>query len=495
MKKLYLAALFMLVSGVLSAQNARQPPKYALVIGNGNYTGLSRLSNPVNDANDVSAALQELGFTVDKLLNGGLEQMETAVTRLRDRLKTSTDSYGFFFYAGHGVQSNGENFLIPVDASIPTESYLRSRALSVQVILDDLNDAGNSLNVVVLDACRDNPFGWGRSGTRGLAIVGRQPADSIIVYATSAGQQASDGEGRNGLFTGQLLNNLKTPGLEVKEIFNRTGAGVAEASSRRQIPAVYNQFFGTAYLGERPIIRPPSVFETGEANIATGALEIVTSTAGTVRISGESVNQTVELPAWGSLPIEKINAGTYTVAIRYEDGKTEEKTVEVGRSESAKLEFSYRPAPPPAPRVIEPAAYRLNSAGASVGTAFAAPVFSAELRGTYAPWKSSFFELGLDLGLGSGVSGVRHFSLCPFARYALFIPFFAGGGWYAGAGAGFMMSTYTFQDEGKISGNTFVADLSTGVVFRSGVTISYTLRTDFASASNKVAVGYAYRFK
>ena len=83
------------------------------------------------------------------------------------------------------------------------------------MMLDELNDARNALNVVVLDACRDNPFGW--SGTRGLAFISRQPADSIIVYATSAGQRASDGEGRNGLFTGQLLHNLLTPGLEVKD--------------------------------------------------------------------------------------------------------------------------------------------------------------------------------------------------------------------------------------------------------------------------------------
>jgi hypothetical protein len=114
--------------------------------------------------------------------------------------------------------------------------------------LGELNDAHNELNVVVLDACRDNPFGWARSGNRGLSVIANQPADSIIVYATSAGSVASDGIGRNGLFTSHLLNNLMIPGLEVKEVFNRTGADVAQASGRQQIPAVYNQFFGNAYL-------------------------------------------------------------------------------------------------------------------------------------------------------------------------------------------------------------------------------------------------------
>jgi len=237
--------------------------KYALVIGNANYVGMSALTNPVNDANDITAVLEHLGFTVDKILNGNLEQMEDAVVRLRDRLSKADNAYGFFFYAGHGIQSGGENYLIPVNANLPTENALRNRAMSVQMLLDDLNDARNTLNVIVLDACRDNPFGWSRSGSRGLTIVSRQPAESIIVHATSAGQVASDGEGRNGLFTSQLLSNLATPGLEVNEVFRRTGQDVARASSNNQIPAIYSQFFGTAYLGEAPgemggIIHPPS---------------------------------------------------------------------------------------------------------------------------------------------------------------------------------------------------------------------------------------------
>jgi hypothetical protein len=118
--------------------------------------------------------------------------------------------------------------------------------------LDELNDAHNELNVVVLDACRDNPFRWGRggSGNRGLTVIAGQPANSIVVYATSAGSVAQDGVGRNGLFTSSLLNNIKTPGLEVTEIFRRTGQDVVIASDSKQIPAVYSQFFGSAYFDE-----------------------------------------------------------------------------------------------------------------------------------------------------------------------------------------------------------------------------------------------------
>jgi len=250
MKKYFVILYIFLCITSFAQQNSTG--KYALVIGNGAYTNLSRLANPVNDADDITAVLQELGFTVDKLLDATLVQMEEAVLRLRDRLHRSEEAYGFFFYAGHGVQMDGENFLIPVDANIPNETFLRHRALSVQLLLDNLNDAGNTLNVVVLDACRDNPFGWSRAGSRGLAMITRQPADSIIVYATSAGQVASDGTGRNGLFTSFFLEHLMDPTLEINEVLRRTGADVSEVSGGDQIPAIYSQFFRRAYLGGMP---------------------------------------------------------------------------------------------------------------------------------------------------------------------------------------------------------------------------------------------------
>jgi hypothetical protein len=247
MKKLFLViSIFALCSAAYAQQ------KFALVIGNGAYTNITKLNNPVNDANDMAAALTGLGFTVDKVTNGSLEQMESAVLRLKARLSASRNTYGFLFYAGHGVQSNGENYLIPVNANIQTENSLRRQAISVQEMLDELNDARNELNIVVLDACRDNPFPWKRSGSRGLQVVGNQPSDSIIVFATSAGSTAADGAGSNGLFTSHLLNNLKKPGLEVTEVFRLTMGDVASSSGNQQRPAIYNQFTGLAYLGSRP---------------------------------------------------------------------------------------------------------------------------------------------------------------------------------------------------------------------------------------------------
>jgi len=229
--------------------------KHALVIGN-NYVSsgtVSRLNNPINDAEDMADVLRKLGFTVNKVLNGNRVDMQNAVIRLKNRLSEFEVSYGFFFYAGHGVQSNGENYLIPEDADIPDENYLPDRSIPLQVVLKELNDANNRLNIIVLDACRDNPFRWARSGSRGLATVSNQPRGSVVVYATAAGNVASDGRDRNGLFTEHLLEYLKIPNLEIQEIFRRTMGDVERASGNRQCPAVYNQLSGLAYLGEEPL--------------------------------------------------------------------------------------------------------------------------------------------------------------------------------------------------------------------------------------------------
>jgi len=246
----FFISLRIFVPSSLVAQNtSATAPRLALIVGNSNYLGTSSLANPVNDAEDMGYALDGLGFSAEVLTDAGLEAMENAVLTFRDRLANNSEAVGLFFYAGHGVQSGGENYLIPVDVQIPSESLLRTRAVSLHFVLDSLREAKNKLNVVILDACRDNPFAWARSGNRGLSIVGTQPPGSIVVYSTSAGSTAQDGTGRNGTFTEELLNHIRQPGLEISEIFRRTGAGVQEKTSGAQIPAIYSQFFGSFYPG------------------------------------------------------------------------------------------------------------------------------------------------------------------------------------------------------------------------------------------------------
>ncbi|MGA2478338.1 MAG: caspase family protein [Spirochaetia bacterium] len=250
MKKLEVILALLVVVGLTSPIFA-QSSRFAVVVGNSNYLEISKLKNPSNDSQDIAEALKSLGFQVDSLVDADLPTMEDAVVRLGSQLSTSKDAIGFFFYAGHGVQSGGTNYLIPTDAHIPSEPFLRTKALSAQEVLDVLQQAHNSLNVVVLDACRDNPFSWARSGARGLNVVAAQPPGSIIAFATSAGSIAQDGQGRNGVFTGALLMNLRTPGLEIGEVFKRTGAYVQAMTNGQQNPAIYSQFFGNAYLSSQ----------------------------------------------------------------------------------------------------------------------------------------------------------------------------------------------------------------------------------------------------
>ena len=245
------AALFLIT--LLSIQSIFAQEKFALIIGNANYSGISPLKNSVNDANDMESTLKTLGFNVDKVLDGNLEKMENAVNGFSSKLKNSPKSYGFFFYAGHGVQSNGENYLIPVNANnIQSEAQLRERTVSLGFIMEKLEDAKNVLNIIVLDACRDNPFSFSRSGTRGLSVVSHSPPGSITMYATSAGSVAADGTDKNGIFTSCLLNNLKLPNLEVYDVFRRTMRDVENATKNKQRPEIYNKFSGQAYLGSSP---------------------------------------------------------------------------------------------------------------------------------------------------------------------------------------------------------------------------------------------------
>ena len=251
MKKLFITLFFLMAFAVFGQE------KYALIIGNANYRNFGTLRNPINDATDMKDMLEKLEFNVDIVLDGSLGQMENAAMRLRNNLSLAgNDSIGFFYYAGHGLETGGVNYLIPADANIPDRLFLRERAFSVQIMLDLLNDSRNSLNIVVLDACRDFPASWSRSMSRGLAIISNPPANHIIMYSTGAGQIANDGTGRNGFFTNHFLNNLGQP-MEINEIFRRTMSDVARASNNEQRPALYTDFGETVYFTLPPEPEPP----------------------------------------------------------------------------------------------------------------------------------------------------------------------------------------------------------------------------------------------
>jgi len=207
--------------------------KVALVIGNSNYVSLP-LRNPVNDARAMATALRKLGFEVDERINLSYISFNEAVESFGNKLRT--DGVGLFYYAGHGMQVNGNNYLIPVDAIINSENEVRYKAMDAGLVLAKMEQAKSDVNIFIMDACRDNPFARSfRSASKGLAQVDA-PTGTIIAYATAPGKTASDGEGGNGVYTESLIEALETPGLKVEEVFKKVRKLVIEKTDKVQVP-------------------------------------------------------------------------------------------------------------------------------------------------------------------------------------------------------------------------------------------------------------------
>jgi hypothetical protein len=234
-----LVSMFILADTVVMNGQGNQlaeGKRLAIVIGNGRYLNANVLENPVNDARSMRDALQGLGFDVFEYENVNQAQMKEAIDKFGVRLKDY--STGLFFYAGHGIQSKGSNYLIPVDANIQSESQIEYDCVQADRVLGFMEEAGSKINIVILDACRNNPFqrSWSRSMEgSGLAFM-NAPTGSLIAYSTSPGRTASDGAGSNGLYTSALLENLKTPGITILQMFQNVRRTVSDKSNKQQIP-------------------------------------------------------------------------------------------------------------------------------------------------------------------------------------------------------------------------------------------------------------------
>jgi uncharacterized caspase-like protein len=212
--------------------------RIALIIGNADYVHGNTLINPVNDAKAFSAALKELGFTVFTFLNADQKTMKRAIDEFGVMLKDY--SVALFYFAGHGSQVKGINYLIPVDASLRIEQDVDYDCIDVGRLLGKMEAAETSTNIVILDACRDNPFerSWsGRSGVKGSGLAFMNaPSGSLIAYATSPGKTASDGTGKNGLYTEALLQFINVSGQPIEEFFKKVRNSVEIKSNNAQTP-------------------------------------------------------------------------------------------------------------------------------------------------------------------------------------------------------------------------------------------------------------------
>lgn len=249
MRKIYIG--FIIVSFAINsysqergfiAKRLEAKDHIALIIGNSNYSD-APLNNPVNDATDVAKTFTDMGFIVEKVLDADKETMALAIDRFSKKLTTAKAAV--FYYAGHGVQVNGENYLIPIGKTIATqitdESQIPYRAINAGEVLAAMEQAKVNFALVVLDACRNNPFkGTGRGRVPGLASI-NAPIGSLVMYATKAGATAADGEERNSPFTRAFLTHITTPGLDVNLLPSRITQTVVELTKGEQVPGTYMQ--------------------------------------------------------------------------------------------------------------------------------------------------------------------------------------------------------------------------------------------------------------
>ena len=268
---------FVVGMGVLVALSALTPHSYiidpafantrvALVIGNSAYKE-APLKNPVNDATDIAAALRGLGFEVTLRTNASRAEMKQALRKFGRSL--TRDSVGLFYYAGHGIQLHGRNYLIPVDASVQSEAELEYESIDANLVLSYMDEARNPINIVILDACRNNPFARSfRSISRGLVQM-QAGRGTFIAFATAPGSVAADGDGRNGIYTHYLLQSLKQPDTDIDKVFRRVSSEVARATGGEQVPWVSTSLTGN--FSFRPVApgSPPAASGSAPFSIAT----------------------------------------------------------------------------------------------------------------------------------------------------------------------------------------------------------------------------------
>jgi uncharacterized caspase-like protein len=211
--------------------------RVALVIGNGAYPNLGALKNPPNDAKLMAKTLRSLGFDVLERIDANQKGMRKAIKVFGNKLETAgKDAVGLFYYAGHGVQVRGENYMVPVNVDIQDEADVRIEAVSASAVQENMAFAGNDLNIIVMDACRNNPFKRSfRSAARGLAKMDASKG-TLIAYATSPGDVAADGKGDNSPYTKALAKAMQTPGMTVERVFKQVRNQVIAVTDSAQVP-------------------------------------------------------------------------------------------------------------------------------------------------------------------------------------------------------------------------------------------------------------------
>ena len=301
------------------AEGATPEPRIALVIGNSAYKD-APLANPVNDARLMAETLRGLGFEVIERTDANLREMRLAIFELGDRLEAAgKEAVGLFYYAGHGVQVDGQNYLIPLNAEIEKERHVAIEAVGASRVLSQMEFAGNRVNFVILDACRNNPLTRGfRSQLRGLAKM-NAPTGSLVAYSTGPGDVADDGDGANSPYTLALSQAMKTPGVAAEKMFKLVRNSVREATKEKQTPWEESSmtggdfYFNPASVAAAPTVAQPAAQLAPAPVVDSGASE---------RLFWESIKDSDD-PAMFEAYLQQFPNGEFTSLARLKRNKLE----------------------------------------------------------------------------------------------------------------------------------------------------------------------------
>ena len=322
---------------------AAAEPRVALVIGNSAYHGdLPALPNPANDAKLMAKTLKSVGFDVIEAEDASQADMKKAIAAFGDKLTAAgAQATGLFFYAGHGLQVAGENYLIPVDAEIKKEADVDLAAVSATSVMKQMDFAGSAVNIVILDACRNNPLSDGARGiTRGLAEIKSSPRGSFIAYSTAPGSTAADGDGANSPYTMALAQTITEPGLSIGDVFQEVRTKVLAATGQQQTPWDSSSLTGRFYFTpaqETASAAPPVQQPAAPAATATvGATEVEQTYWDSIKDS----NDPAEFEAYlnkvpngfyndlAKIRINKLKQGTQVASAAPGNGSNDGRTVQ-----------------------------------------------------------------------------------------------------------------------------------------------------------------------
>jgi uncharacterized caspase-like protein len=231
-----------------SVEVAQKPSRIALVIGNGHYPDASApLTQPINDARGLTAALRHDGFDVDVVEDASRDDMTRAIARLRQKVRP--DSVVMLFFGGYGIQVGRESYMIPVDATIWRESDVRRNGISIESVLEEMKEQGARAKLVVVDASRRNPYERRfRAFSHGLAPISA-PANALILTSATPGKVADDGSGPTSVLMSELLANLNAQAATAEALFNKTRVAISRTSDGEQVPSVSSSLSEDVPLG------------------------------------------------------------------------------------------------------------------------------------------------------------------------------------------------------------------------------------------------------